>query len=126
MESIDNKVTSIDNQVKPFEYRDYCLFAMAYSSTRNIYVRQESQRNHIVAFSKLNNSELWRRFIDLSVPEKDFWLVVRKGKVDEYLLNGLQNLVYRDDYIYENYVLHYFMLTLKYSNRKLPLELPLK
>lgn len=119
-------MANTENRVKPFEYRDYCMFAMAYNSKRNIFERREAEYNHSVTFTNLRNSEFWKHFLDISVPEKDFWLVVRKKKVDEYLLNGLQNLSYRDDYIYENYVVHYFMLTLKYSNRKLPLDLPLE
>lgn len=103
-------------KIKPFEYRDYCLFAMAYCSTRDIDVRQESQHNHNEAITKLENSGLWKRFVDLLVPEKGFWLIVRKDKVDEYLSSGLQNLVYSEHYRYMDYVVHYFMLTLKYTN----------
>ncbi len=103
-------------KIKHFEYRGYCLFAMAYCSTRDIIVRRESQYNHNEAITKLENSGKWKRFVDLSVPEKDFWLIVRKDKVEEYLSSGLQNLVYREHYRYMDYVVHYFMLTLKYKN----------
>lgn len=113
-------MATVNIRVKPFEYRNYCLFAMVYGSIRDMHEKREAQYNQSAAFAKLVNSELWKRFVDISVPEKDFWLVVRIDKVGEYLTNGLQNLVYRDDYIYENYVAHYFMLTLKYTDRKLP------